>query len=193
MNLVDLGPETRRYMCDEIALDEERGAIYEEPRLRPGVFGRYIHLLKEAAALGTPADFADAIRTQRLLVAMESRSRGSARVPRIAANVLADTEFNRYYVRALCRRAMAEGFALEVYRARMVKKPRLASERRIGEKLAPEPLLRELRDASDRSPSPSGVPGGWNSGLSVRLVPAEALTPRNGKATDAHHAGVVQR
>jgi len=40
-------------------------------------------------------------------------------VPYTASETLSEGEFNRFYVRALCRRAIAEGIPfLEVYRAR---------------------------------------------------------------------------
>jgi hypothetical protein len=174
VNLEHLDAITRRLMCEEIALDEERGTAYQDPRLKPGVFGTYLHLLREAAAWGDAIGLAEAIRSHRLLAMTERRTRNGrtsqARVPRIAAEVLAEMELNRYYVRAVCRRAIEEHCQVQVYRARVPKQARPESELRIGTRMDPEELLEDLRENSDRLKTSLGVPAGPKSGISVRLI-----------------------
>jgi hypothetical protein len=80
---------------------------------------------------------------------------------------LAEGEFNRLYIRALCRRAIAEEADLQVYRARFSSQP--DSESRIGELIDPAALLADLR-AHNGQKTDLGVPGHPNSGVSVRLV-----------------------
>jgi hypothetical protein len=83
---------------------------------------------------------------------------------------LAESEFNRYYIRALARRAIEDGIQeLVVYRAKPVQNPRPESEARVETAIPPQDLLDDLRaHLGDERPT-LGVPSGPNSGLSVRL------------------------
>ncbi len=83
--------------------------------------------------------------------------------------VLAEGEFNRFYIRGLCARALAEGIdEVEVCRARTSALPRPLSEERIGKRLKAATLLEDLRKHAYVETA-LGVPGGANSGLSVRI------------------------
>jgi hypothetical protein len=91
------------------------------------------------------------------------------RVPHTAADTLAEGEFNRYYVRGVCRRALEEGWRdVVVYRAKQPQRPRPQSEALLGLRLNARELLQELRERKDDS-SHLVIPPGPNSGLSVRL------------------------
>lgn len=83
--------------------------------------------------------------------------------------MLAEGELNCFYIRGVCRRAIEEGMAVEVYRARRVAQPRPQSEALIGKRPNPDALLGDLRRNVGRG-TYHHVPGGPNSGLSVRLV-----------------------
>jgi hypothetical protein len=83
--------------------------------------------------------------------------------------MLAEGEFNRYYCRGLCQRALEVGIEeVEVYRAKAVTTPRPESQRLIGRRLSARSLLNDLRTSQGVEPA-LGVPPGPNSGLSVRL------------------------
>jgi hypothetical protein len=83
---------------------------------------------------------------------------------------LAEGEFNRFYIRGLCRRALGAGIAqLIIYRAKTVGSPRAESELRIGATLDPTELLQDLR-ANIAVETCLGVPPGPNSGLCVKLA-----------------------
>ena len=84
-----------------------------------------------------------------------------------AAAVMAEGEFNRFYIRALCIRAIDEGRELEIYRARPSAKPDEASEAKIGDKPDPKALLADLR-TSPGVGTALGLPRP-GSGVSVRL------------------------
>jgi hypothetical protein len=93
----------------------------------------------------------------------------TARLPEGAARMLAEGDFNQYYMRAVARRALAEGRPdVEVYRARLSLEPRAESSELEGAHIPAAQLLTELRaPASESSAAPRlGRP---NSGLSVRL------------------------
>jgi len=91
-----------------------------------------------------------------------------ARVPLNAHLILAEGEFNRFYIRALCRKAISKGKIIEVYRAKQVDNPRTESQVLIGKSLDPQKLLDDLRQHIGVDII-LGVPAGPNSGLSVRL------------------------
>lgn len=94
-------------------------------------------------------------------------------VPHNAHITLADGEFNRFYLRALCVRADQDGIEhLEIYRAKVVESPRWDSEVRIGKFINASALLADLR-AHPGVDLALGVPNGPNSGLSAKL-PADS-------------------
>jgi hypothetical protein len=96
--------------------------------------------------------------------------RGCRELHENAAEVLSESEFNRYYIRALARRAIEDGIAeLVVYRAKQVNSPRPESEALVETTISPEDLLEDLRSHPGDEPPSLGVPSGPNSGLSVRL------------------------
>jgi hypothetical protein len=93
------------------------------------------------------------------------------KVPYTAAQTLSEGEFNRYYIRALCLRALKEERELEVYRAKEVSDPRPESQRMIGlilDTKRAETLLNDLR-INVGVDTALGLPNGPNSGLSVKI------------------------
>jgi hypothetical protein len=90
-------------------------------------------------------------------------------VPATAPETLAEGEFNRFYIRGLCVRALAEGITeLVIYRAKQVENPRSESTAKIGLKISAQALLTDLR-ANPGVDTALGLPPGPNSGLSVKL------------------------
>jgi hypothetical protein len=88
-----------------------------------------------------------------------------ARVPHTAAKTFADAEFNRYYMCAVCRKAIADGKeAVTVYRAKPRAKPRTRSQSLIGTTRDAAQLLAELRQHPPDKAHPLLLP---NSGLCV--------------------------
>jgi len=82
--------------------------------------------------------------------------------------VLTEGEFNRYYMRGLCKYAIDNNIGkLEVYRAKHVDNPRAESEMKIGERICANQLLNDLR--VNKTGTELGLPPGPNSGLSIRL------------------------
>lgn len=169
----DLDPETRKYALAEFDSDVERGALTISSRIRPTRTSEYESLLREALAYYDDRWLEE--RVDDLVVDFELRRTPSgatttAKLPSYAPRVLAEGDFNRYYMRGVCARAVAEGRAVvEVYRARLSAEPRPESKELEGQRLDAAALLEELRTPfpdSDEGP-PLGKP---NSGLSVRLV-----------------------
>jgi len=91
---------------------------------------------------------------------------------KVASNApqrLAEGEFNRFFLRGLCLRAIDEGIdEVIVYRARASSSPRSESEALVGTRFDPKVLLNDLRENLGVDTA-LGLPPGPNSGLSARL------------------------
>ena len=169
----NLDPITRRFAIAEFDSDVERGTLTISSRIRPSATEEYQSLLRQALAYYDDRWLED--RVEGLVVHFELRhtpsgSTTTAKLPSYAPRVLAEGDFNRYYMRGVCARAIDEGRAVvEVYRARLSAEPRPESEELEGQRLSASELLEELRtrytDSSDEA-----TLGKPNSGLSVRLV-----------------------
>lgn len=86
----------------------------------------------------------------------------TAHVPITAAETLADGEFNRYYMCAVCRKAMADGKPfVTVYRAKRGTTTRPGSDALVGTTCDPATLVAELRT------NPGHELTQPNSGLSI--------------------------
>jgi hypothetical protein len=93
----------------------------------------------------------------------------SVSVPITTAETLAEGEFNRFYIRALCSQIIENKTGqLEVCRAKAVMNPRLESQAKIGAIVNAEALLLDLR-TNVGIDTALGLPPGPNSGLSVKI------------------------
>lgn len=174
LQLDNLDERTRRYMLEELDLDVGNGTLYLSPRLSEVGVRDYEALLREAIRTGDDVSLADSLRSHGRMKSTEQRRKPkggvtTARVPVTAAETLAEGEFNRFYARGLCRRALEDGIReLVVYRAKEVRDPRPESVAMIGQRMDPTALLEDLR-AHPGVELALGLPAGPNSGLSVRL------------------------
>lgn len=174
LHLVNLDERVRQHMLTEIEGDLSSGALYLSPRLSLRGRQDYANLLKQAVVGFNDAWLANALRANGCLNFEEQRRKPkggytTARVPVTAPDTLAEGEFNRFYVRGLCLRALEDGvMELIIYRAKEVMTPRRESEAMIGARMDVRALLLDVRthpgvDTALR------LPPGPNSGLSVRL------------------------
>ncbi|HEY9516061.1 MAG TPA: hypothetical protein VIQ74_10325 [Gemmatimonadaceae bacterium] len=169
----NLDPITRRYCLAEFDHDVARGTVAISSRIRPGAIDDYVELLRQALAYYDDQWLED--RIEGMLVDFELRntptgSVTTAKLPSYAARVIAEGDFNRYYMRGVCARALAEGLeVVEGYRARLSAEPRPESVELEGQQLRASDLLDELRIAHP-DPTVEAALGKPNSGLSVRLV-----------------------
>jgi hypothetical protein len=162
-------------MVEEVDTDVSTGQLYFSKRLTPRGVSAWPTILRQAAQQHDALWLARELKSGSLIGRTEYRHGRPVAVPHTAAQTLADGQFNTYYIRGLCRRALAEQVLwLVVYRAKQVEQPRWESERRIGARLEPQALLNDLRTNRDVEPA-LGVPAGPNSGLSVRLPTDEEL------------------
>ena len=170
----NLDDRTRQLMLAEMDYDIDHNELHISPFLSGQGQRDYTNLLREALQSGNDETLAQNLRAHRRLIKTLPRRKPKggyaiAATPENAAEVLSESEFNRYYIRALARRAIEDGIPeLVVYRAKQVNSPRPESEALIETTLAPEDLLADLRSHPGESTS-LGVPSGPNSGLTVRL------------------------
>lgn len=165
--------DIRKLMLDELQHDAEHNSLYINPLLKPESAATYLPLLLTALETGTPESFGAALSAADLLQAQQTYTRqGSevtAKLPATYALTLAAGEFNRYYMRAVCRAAIQQAApAVEIYRAKAVATPRQAADERIGRRIAPDVLLADLRQTNFEQPNQYGL-GAPNSGLSLRI------------------------
>lgn len=169
----NLDEVTRKFMQEEIESDASSNKIYISPRLTEEGGVLWPDLLLHAAMSGSDATLAAELRRQRLLKEKETRhsKQGTTirAVPVNAPETLSEGEFNRYYVRGICLRAINEGTPeVTVYRSRLSSNPRPESEDKIGTVIDAHILLNDLREHIGVDTA-LGLPPGPNSGLSVRL------------------------
>ena len=177
-----LDHETRRLMLDELELDVRENQVYRSQRLVRDREAHWLALLRAAFISENDDWLAHQIGAQKMLEEHELRRtpKGDvtiARVPMSAEQTLAEGEFNRSYVRALCRRGEeTPGTVLEIDRAKEVAQPRPESALREGHEVSASVLLLDLRTGT-RVDVALGVPAGPNSGLSVRMRRRETEPP----------------
>jgi hypothetical protein len=169
----NLDPTTRRFALAELDNDLASGAFHVSERLRVTAVADYEHLLRDAVRYYDDRWLEE--HASDLLIDVEPRRTRSggqtvAKVPQMAARMLAEGDFNRYYMRGVAARAIEEGRqVVEVYRARLSLEPRPESADVEGRRIAAREVLDHLRGPLSADPAVAPL-GRTNSGLSVRLV-----------------------
>jgi hypothetical protein len=165
----NLDEETRKYMLEEIEISIAAGKMYESNYLTPTGKSEFPSLLRNSCETGSDDTLAAILAEGNRLLQRTMRKKPTGGftevdVPHTANSTLAEGEFNRFYIRAMCRRAQAEGrLTVLVYRAADRDKERSASIALIGQHVDAAELLAKLRELPDFK---SGFPEP-NTGLSV--------------------------
>ncbi|MCY0856446.1 hypothetical protein OMK73_24260 [Cupriavidus sp. D39] len=147
----NLDDVTRQLMAAEVAEDLRGNKLYFSPRLSPVGRAGWAELFAEAINANHDDWLAQEIYRRRFLNETEERhypATGTvsvAKVPSNAHEVLAEGEFNRFYMRGICLRAIDINTRPVAFRARYSEKPRSESERLIGQAFEPNALLAALR------------------------------------------------
>ncbi|KAF0145501.1 MAG: hypothetical protein FD156_782 [Nitrospirae bacterium] len=172
-SLVNLDSATRELMLEEINGDIKTGKLHASKRLNVIGQQEYPQLLKEAAEKYDDSWLTSQLRSGNKFNPTEERNvKGkiiTAKMNEKAPDMLAEGEFNRFYLRGLCLRAIRDNISsLIIYRAKPVSNPSPESEAKIGTAISPQALLNDLR-ANVGTDTAFGVPRGPNSGLSAKL------------------------
>lgn len=170
MHYADMCDELRALMIDEIEIDG--GALYHSAYFTEAGASAWKELLQAACQSGDDASLTSQLEAIHLKTHHSYLRNGrpvNARVPATAAKTIAESNFSRFYLRALCRMALSRGIPTVVgYRAMDVERPRSGSEEKIGVTFDAETILADLRATMHCEPQ-HGMPPGVGSGILARL------------------------
>jgi hypothetical protein len=167
----ELDQTVREFMVAEIERAVGAGTLYFSKRFTDVGRARWPELLLEAARAQDEHWLAFQLEVIGALKGSELRAKPTggytnAHVPHTAEETLADGEFNRYYMCAICRKAIAAGTKVVVYRAKQGATTRPASDAIVGTTYDPATLVEELRTTVGHDLTQP------NSGLSLQTVTA---------------------
>lgn len=157
-------------MLLEVEAAIKTSQLYTSKRFTEAGKALYPKLLREAVIEGNETTLAKALQQQQCFQTHEKRGVVIRKVPANAPLIFAEGEFNAFYMRAICYRAIGEGNAVEVYRAKVSVLPRRFSKLIEGNLEDPQRMLLYLKNSVDGSQRGSQLPAGSNSGLSLRLT-----------------------
>lgn len=146
-----LNDVTRSYMLEEIQAAQQEKNLYYSKRFNDHGITRWPALLQAAARSHDDHWLACRLETEGLMKGLEGARTPSGgytirHVPYTAAELMAEGQFNRYYMLGVCRRALAERqSSVFVYRAK--PRPDRSSEEDalVGAALNAQALHAELR------------------------------------------------
>lgn len=145
----NLDNKTRELMILEINLDINKGELYLSKRFNENGNKLYAQLLLLAASSGDEESLAISLKQNNCFAEKEARNSKNGisyvKIPETANRTLAESEFNRFYIRGLALKALASGQTLTIYRARYSENPRIESEMIIGKQISADKLLIDLR------------------------------------------------
>jgi len=171
MHLIDLDFENvREFMLQELELDITKDKICFSPILRKDSHQKYIDLLKTHILSGSPNTLASEIQSNQCMCIREpyrtkSRKLKDRLVPITAHQTLAEDDFNRFYMRGICLKALEIEKKIVVYRTKPVKYPRIEIFNLIGDLPDPSEFIEGWRAFPN-----SETLFELNSGLSVRII-----------------------
>lgn len=165
--------EVRHEMISEIQADINSGKLYISDRLNADGKKQYpVALLKAAASLNV-GGFVESFGIRYFNSHYQRKNpKGGfteVKMPSNANITLCEGEFNRFYIRAVCIKAIASGKKfVTAYRARYSDNPRPDSDAIDGQQFEADKLLNDLR-TNIGIDTALGLPPGPNSGMSVKL------------------------
>lgn len=173
LNYKELSGNIRDLMLEELNQDVSSNNLLKSGWLTNLGQSEWESLIRKAIEVGSDDSLAMELRLGGRLKVTAERKKPTGgfttyKLPPHAAEIIAEGEFNRYYVRAICRQAIKDGrVEVEVYRAKQVVVPRPESEQKIGSLFDANAVLTDLRHSVGLEPA-LGIPSGPASGLSVK-------------------------
>ncbi len=166
-NFLNLDSDTRKLMLSEIQTDIENGELYKSERLNQIGQKNYESYLLKSVSQGDEEMLENHLDIRTHFNSTYLRQGKPVKMPSNASKLLSQSEFNRFYIRAICLKAMNKNKELvEIYRARESSWTRPESEAKIGTFISANELLDDLRSSIGREPK---LFPDINSGLSVKL------------------------
>lgn len=158
-------------MVSELELDISKGLFYEPKSMTSSYLLTYRRLLKECCQNDTP----ESLQKKLTPAFFRQKDRNGRKISANISQMVAFSDFNRYYVRAMLLRAIQENKMLTVYRAKQSANERKESctilNKVYSDKMQMQQLLELFRDYRRlfglKNQSELLKP---NSGLSLRFV-----------------------
>ena len=173
LNYKSLDNLTRQKMLEEFNHDTQTNNLYLSKRFNDQGRIHYQQKMPYHIQNGNDDSLAEDLRAKNSFLLHEDRKTtkgiSKVKVPETAAQTFAEGEFNRFYLRGLCLRAIAENKRIIIYRGRYSENPRSESEALIGLIFEPNQLLNDLR-TNIGVDTALGLPPGPNSGLTAELI-----------------------
>jgi hypothetical protein len=168
----DLDDRTRQLMLAEVEHDIAND-LYLSSYFNEQGRDLWPTLLRAAVETGSDVSLAQAIRANGCLKAQTTRNLKSGPiyvdVPHNAHETIAESNFSRFYIRALCVRAIEDGHGRIIgYRAKQVMEPRAGSDEMIGQNFDAAEVLADVRATMATAPKLK-MPPGPNSGILAHL------------------------
>jgi hypothetical protein len=165
----NLESDVRPHIVREVELDLTEGVLYFSDRFNEIGIKLYPDLIKQAATSHADGWLGEQLQALGTLNDQEFKAGKIRKVPSNAHTLFSQCEFNRFYIRGLCDRAIELGqTTLRVYRARQSSNPRPESEAKIGMLVDPRKVLHDLRTRVGVEVD-FGLPE-INSGLSLEMI-----------------------
>lgn len=165
-----LDSHIRELMLKEFNYDLDCDNCYYSKRFNDTGVKCFVDIMRKHIIEGTDEGLAQELKDKDCFKSHEQRItvKGTTlvKVPVTASQTFSEGEFNRFYIRALCVKAIEENKRLKVYRARHSENPRIDSEALLDSVVDPNKLLKDLRENIGIDTA-LGLPNGPNSGLSV--------------------------
>jgi len=166
-NFLNLDSETRTLMLQEIQSDFENGKLYLSDRLNEIGKENYHPFLVQCVESSDEEVFEQLLTLNEHFNPTYFRQGKPVKMPSNASTLLCSSEFNRYYIRAICIRALNNSIEeVEIYRARESSWTRAESEAKIGTFLSSQDLLDDLRTSIGSEPK---LFPEINSGLCLKI------------------------
>jgi hypothetical protein len=166
-NFLNLDEETRKLMLLEINSDIENGRLYLSDRLNALGQEKYPIYLTEVVTNSNEEALERLLDINTHFNSTYLRQGKHVKMPSNASALLSQSEFNRFYIRGLCLRAVSNNTDnVEVYRARESGFARPGSEARIGALILARDLLDDLRTSIGIEPK---LFPEINSGLCIKV------------------------
>lgn len=174
MRYEKLDTTVRRYMDEEFRNDEQRNRLYFSPRVNEESRETYSQILERALAYGDDNSLAVELKEKSVMKQKERRMNPlggilEVNMPINAPNELAEGEFQRYYLRALCVKAINEGInRLKIVSEKPIETLPDDQKAKVGKIINPKDLLADLRENSYVN-SRFGIPDP-KAGLTVEFL-----------------------
>ena len=136
----NLDETTRLLMLEELELDINNGLFYEPVTMQKTFIPIYKRILKSTFEKGN----VETLRTGFTMCMFKPKDKKGRKITPSIKEMIAFSDFNRYYIRALVVRAISEGKSLAVYRAKQTVNERMESKLSLGKIYSGKTQLQQL-------------------------------------------------